>query len=188
MKQDQAIKHISDKQLNQSLILSQLLLLLVSIIASLFLFESISDWFRYFDFHFGQVIYYGFLPACIIILIDLILIYFLPKRYLDDGGINKRIFKNRSLSSTLVICLLIAVAEEMLFRGILQTTFGYITASIIFAFVHIRYLAKPVLFISVLFSSFYIGYLFLITENLIVTIVTHFIVNFSLGRIIRYQK
>src|SRR5699024_11474282 len=59
---------------------------------------------------------------------------------------------------------------ELLFRGVLQTTFGYIPASVIFALVHVRYLSKPVLLISVLLISFFIGYLFEVTGNLYVTI------------------
>ncbi|WP_404453206.1 type II CAAX prenyl endopeptidase Rce1 family protein [Oceanobacillus kapialis] len=47
---------------------------------------------------------------------------------------------------------------------------------------------KPVLFISVLLVSFYIGYLFEQTGNLIVTITAHFIVDFLLGLTIRFYK
>ena len=73
----------------------------------------------------------------------------------------------------------------MLFRS---TTFGFVFASVLFAFVHYRYLRKPVLFISIVFVSFYLGFLFKLTENLLVTIVVHFIVDFLLGLIIRKQK
>lgn len=84
--------------------------------------------------------------------------------------------------------MLVAIAEELLFRGVIQTTFGYLISSTLFALIHFRYLKKPVLLISVLFVSFYIGYIFILTENLLVTITAHFVVDFTLGLVIRFQK
>src|SRR5690625_1741473 len=111
----------------------------------------------------------------------------LPKKYFDDGGINERIFKNQSIFNIFIIALIVAVSEELLFRGLIQTIFGYFIASTLFALVHVRYLRKPVLLISVLLISFYLGYLYEITNNLFVTIFAHFIVDFLLGVIIRYN-
>ena len=87
-----------------------------------------------------------------------------------------------------ILSFTVAFAEELLFRGVLHTTFGYFIASTIFALAHFRYLTKPILFISILFVSFYIGYLFEITGNLVVTIAAHFIVDFLLGLFIRLQR
>lgn len=188
MKQSELIKHISDRDLKKSLILSQLIFLLLSIILSVFLFESLFEWLDYFTLNMNDVVYYGVIPGIIIVAIDLILMYLLPKRYFDDGGINKRVFRNRSIGDIFVLTLIIAISEEFLFRGVIQTTFGYVIASIIFALVHVRYLKKPVLLLSVLLVSFYIGYLFEITGNLLVTITAHFIVNFLLALTIRFQK
>ncbi|MDY0408336.1 CPBP family intramembrane glutamic endopeptidase [Paracerasibacillus soli] len=84
--------------------------------------------------------------------------------------------------------LMIASCEEVLFRGVIQSWFGFIPASIIFAFVHVRYLKKPLLIISIFFVSFYIGYLFELTGNLISVITAHFIVDFLLGLFIYFKK
>lgn len=84
--------------------------------------------------------------------------------------------------------LLVAIAEELLFRGVLQTSFGYFIASGLFVLVHFRYLKKPILFLSIIVVSFYIGYIFVLTENLVVTITTHFVVDFILGLVIRFRK
>lgn len=188
MKQSEIIKLLSDKELKSSLILSQLLFLVLSLIGSILLFDNVTDWFHYFHLDAKEIIYYGIFSGVLIVLIDLILMYTLPKRYYDDGGINERIFKSLTVSEIFFICIIIAFSEELLFRGVIQTTFGYITASIIFTLVHVRYLTKPVLFISILLVSFFIGYLFEVTGNLYVTIFAHFTVNFLLGIFIRYQK
>src|SRR5699024_9531099 len=132
--------------------------------------------------------YYGVIPGVIVVCIDAVLMYFLPGRYYDDGGINRRIFANRSIFGIFKLVLMIAVAEELLFRGVLQTTVGYILASTIFALIHIRYLTKPVLLASVFLVSFYLGYMYELTGNLLTTITAHFIIDFLSGLLIRLQK
>lgn len=188
MKQSELIKQISDEELKKSLILSQMLFLIIAFVASIFTFDNLGNWLDYFSLDFKEIIYYGVFPGIFFVIIDLILIYILPKHLYDDGGINERIFKSLTYKEIFFVCIIIAVSEELLFRGVLQTTFGYIIASIIFALVHVRYLGKLVLLISVLLLSFFIGYLFDVTENLYVTIFAHFTVDFLLGVIIRFQK
>lgn len=188
MKQDELLQQMSDEELKKTLILSQGFFLLISILLSLFLFEHISDWTHYFNLNMKEIIYYGLIPGLVVVIIDLLLMNSLPKRFFDDGGINERIFQNRSIADIFILALMIAICEELLFRGVIQTTFGYIIASTIFAIVHIRYLKKPVLFGAVLLLSFYIGFLFEITGNLFVTITMHFTIDFLLGLMIRFQK
>ncbi|WP_099158391.1 CPBP family intramembrane glutamic endopeptidase [Virgibacillus ndiopensis] len=188
MKQSELIKHMSDFELKKQLIISQVILLVLSMLLSLFMFDQMSQWFSYFNLDSKEIVYYGIIPGLTIVVLDFLLIYIFPKRYYDDGGINVKLFKNRTVGDICFITLIVALSEELLFRGVIQTSFGYIIASTIFALVHIRYLTKPVLLISVIFVSFYIGYMFEITENLYCTIVSHFIVDFLLGLVIRFQK
>src|SRR5699024_13327 len=169
---------LSDNELYQSLIYSQLILFGLAVILSVFLFDQISHWLDLFVFDAYQIFYYGFLAGLLIVFIDLLLMTILPKRHFDDGGINERIFKNRSVSHIFIIALIVAISEELLFRGVIQTVFGYLIASTLFALVHVRYLKKPVLLVSVLLISFYLGYLYKITGNLFVTITAHFLVDF----------
>lgn len=187
MSQKKLIDQMSDDELFQSLIYSQLILFSLAIILSIFFFERISDWFNLFILDSYQIFFYGCLAGLLIVFIDVILMVILPKKYFDDGGINERIFKNQSIFNIFIIALIVAVSEELLFRGLIQTIFGYFIASTLFALVHVRYLRKPVLLISVLLISFYLGYLYEITNNLFVTIFAHFIVDFLLGVIIRYN-
>jgi hypothetical protein len=188
LKQSEIIEQLSDEELKQQLFLSQGLFILLSLILSFFLFDHVTDWLLYFNWEPKQIFLYGVIPGLIIVLIDIILILALPKRYYDDGGINERVFKGKSVCYIFILSLTVAFAEEVLFRGVLQTTFGYLIASTVFALVHVRYLTKPVLLISVLFVSFFIGYLFEFTGNLLVTITAHFIVDFLLGLFIRFQR
>ncbi|WP_067725410.1 CPBP family intramembrane glutamic endopeptidase [Oceanobacillus damuensis] len=188
MKQSEIIKQLSDKELKKQLYLSQSLFILISILLSFVLFDNFSDWLHYFDWNVHEILTKGILSGLIIVLIDLAMIYILPKNYYDDDGINERIFSSQSVSFILFFSFFVAVSEELLFRGVIQTEFGYIAASLLFAIVHIRYMKKPVLFISILFVSFYIGYLYELTNNLLVTITAHFCVDFLLGLVIRLKK
>ncbi|MFC2948284.1 CPBP family intramembrane glutamic endopeptidase [Virgibacillus sediminis] len=188
MKQSEIANALTDKELRKQVFISQYLLLAAGIILSFFFHDSYAEWFAYWQWDGREILLYGLVPGLIIVIADLLLMYALPKSWYDDGGINERIFKGQSLTSIIGLVALIALAEEMLFRGVLQTAFGYVTASIIFAVVHIRYLNKPVLLISVLFISFYIGYMFELTGNLAVSITAHFTVDFLLALVIRFQK
>lgn len=188
MKQSELINQMSPNDLKKSLIVSQMFFLMISIVLSFIFFEHISNWLFYFELNGIDILYYGVIPGILIVTIDLVLMRFLPRRYYDDGGINEKVFKNRTTVEIFYLALIIAVSEELLFRGVIQTTFGYVIASTIFALAHFRYLKKPVLLVSVLLLSFYIGYLFEITGNLLVTISAHFIIDFLLGLIIRNQK
>lgn len=188
MKQSELIKQLSDRELKINLLFSQGIFLGIALLLSLFLFDRFRDWTTLFVWDTQEVIYFGVLPAIFIVGMDLLLIRLLPESAVDDGGINERIFRNRSISFIFGIALLVAISEELLFRGVIQSTIGYMPASILFALVHLRYLRKPVLFISILVISLLIGYLFLLTENLFVTITLHFIVDFLLGLFIRFKK
>ncbi|ASN05485.1 CPBP family intramembrane glutamic endopeptidase [Virgibacillus necropolis] len=187
-KQRDIIKQLTDRELNVQLIISQFSLVFLSIILSYILFDSFVDWLNYFKLSYYDIVYYGAASGLLIVIIDLVFMYIFPKKYYDDGGINQRIFRDRSVGGIFLLALLVAIAEELLFRGVIQTTFGYLVASIVFALIHFRYLKKPVLFVSILFVSFYIGYIFVLTENLLVTIMAHFIIDFTLGLVIRFQK
>lgn len=187
-KQSEIIKKLSDAELNKQLLLSQIIMLVIGIFLSIFLFESIDVWFDLFVLDLSEIVFYGVFSGLIIVIFDLILMKVFPKRYYDDDGINARIFSGRPITGIFALALLVAVSEEILFRGVIQTTFGYLFASVIFALIHIRYLKKPVLLLSVLAVSFYIGYIFLLTGNLFVTIMSHFVVDFTLGIVIRFQK
>ncbi|MGR9049889.1 CPBP family intramembrane glutamic endopeptidase [Halobacillus faecis] len=187
--QSELIMEMDDREITLQLVLTQLSILILALIGSVFLFDAFwADWSSQFDFHANELLVYGFLPGLMVLLIDLFLVYRLPQRMYDDGGINVKVFKNRSSLSIVGITLLVAVSEEMLFRGVLHAEFGYVIASVLFAVMHIRYLTKIVLFVSVLFVSFFIGYMYEVTGNLLVTILAHFLIDVVLAFWIRFGK
>ncbi|MGI8315394.1 lysostaphin resistance A-like protein [Halobacillus mangrovi] len=187
-KQADLIQQMSDRELTIQLILTQLIILSLAGIGSFFLFDSFRDWMVLFQFTRSELIWFGLLPALIVLLIDFTLLYSLPRRFYDDGGINIKVFRNRSYLSIVGLTLLIAFSEEVLFRGVVHTEFGYIIASVLFAVMHIRYLDKIVLLVSVLFVSFFIGYMYEQTGSLVVTITAHFLIDFVLAVWIRMGK
>lgn len=179
---------MSDKELKNQLLLSQSIFFLLSIILSFIFFDHLFDWFTLFTFNIREILIYGVATALVLIIIEIILDNTVPKSWLDDGGINEKVFKNQSIANIFIISLVVAISEEFLFRGVIQVTFGYVFASSLFVVVHIRYLKKPVLLLFIIITSFLIGYIFEVTQNLLVPIIFHFLVDFLLGMYIKMKK
>lgn len=188
MKQHEIVKQLSKKELRKQLVFSQLLLLFLSFILSLFFFDSLFEWKTLFQWDLREILLLGGTSGLAIVVLEIILVSFVPKRHWDDGGINEAIFREQPILFIFLFTFFVAVCEELLFRGVIQTTFGFVLASILFAVIHVRYLHKPFLFVVVVSVSFYIGWLYLYTDNLLVTIITHFLIDFLLGLVIRFKK
>ncbi|WP_240339624.1 CPBP family intramembrane glutamic endopeptidase [Halobacillus ihumii] len=187
--QAQLIKQMSNREITKHLVYTQLILFFLAFILSWILFESFfSDWITLFHLSVHEWLYYGVLPALCVLLVDFVLMAYLPQRFYDDGGINEKVFKSQPVTKIIWLTLLIACSEELLFRGVIQTEFGYLIASFIFAIIHFRYLTKVVLFFSVVCVSFLIGYMYELTHSLPVTITTHFMIDFILALAIRIRK
>ena len=182
------INRATDKELQNSLYLTQVMILIISFILGMFLFDDLAEFMALFIWDLQQIILWGGIAGVAVVLLDLILMKLLPSHYYDDGGLNERIFRNRSISQIAFIAAIVAVPEELLFRGMIQTHFGLISASIIFAIVHYRYLFNWYLFLNVIGLSFFIGYVYLQTNNILVTIFMHFLIDFLLGCHIKQQE
>jgi membrane protease YdiL (CAAX protease family) len=181
------INELTDKDLIRHLYLTQIILLVLSLGLSLFLFEGFTYWqqFNWVDIHIVTI---GLSAGLIVVIIDFLFTKWLPSSYYDDGGLNERIFRHQSVFHIFVITLFVAFSEEMLFRGIIQTKIGLILSCIIFAVVHYRYLFNWFLFINVVLLSFLIGFIFAWTDNLAVTIVMHFVIDFFSGLQIKWKN
>ncbi|TLS35620.1 CPBP family intramembrane glutamic endopeptidase [Pseudalkalibacillus caeni] len=189
MKNRQAIqiKNISDKELIWNLYLTQGIILLASFLIGIFLFQSWEEFTGIFQWDPSAIFLYGGGAGIVVVCFDLFLMKVLPEKALDDGGINERIFSSIPIPHIFVVTLIISVSEELLFRGVLQTNFGIIAASLLFAIFHIRYLSKIILFVTVVGLSFFLGWVYLVTENLLATIFSHFTIDFILGCLIRLK-
>jgi uncharacterized protein len=187
IKQKELINRISDKELLLNVYVSQLLVLSVGAIFYYFLSEHPLAILDYFSLNYKEIILYSIPTVIAVISIDIIISKYVPKHLIDDGGINKRIFQNLSFFHIVILSATVAVVEELVFRGVFQVHFGIVVASIIFALLHFRYLSSVVMFILVVAISFLFGLLFYWTNNLIVTIVAHFLIDVTLGLLIRYK-
>ena len=127
------IKDIQEKDLIFSLYLTQLLLLTIAFILGIFLFDRFSSFWALFTLLDPNIIMIGGTASLIVVLVDLIFMKLLPEKYYDDGGLNERIFQNRPFLHIAVIAAVVAIGEEVLFRGVIQTHFGLISSSLLFA-------------------------------------------------------
>lgn len=181
LRNEALIKQLTPKQLRQSVYYSQLLFLVISILLTFIFFRQSINWFNLFVFNYRDIIVFGLFAGIIVVMIELSMYKYLPKHLFDDGGINEKVFKHATIVDVFMIAFVVAICEEILFRGVLQSAFGYIIASTLFVLMHYRYLKKIVLFTVLVAISFFIGYLFELTNNLLVTMMFHFTVDFLLG-------
>lgn len=178
------IDMLTDKELLFNLYLTQFVIFVLAVILGVFSFPSWQQFFLLFRFHWQEIILIGGGMALLVIVVDLLLYRYLPKKWLDDGGINERIFAKRTIFHIFFIALIVSFCEELLFRGILQTKIGYVWANGIFAIIHFRYLKKPIIFMLTVGVSFLLGASFLVTNNLFVPMFAHFLIDFILGTFI----
>ncbi|WP_413789196.1 CPBP family intramembrane glutamic endopeptidase [Bacillus yunxiaonensis] len=182
-----SIEDMSLKEIRLNLYITQAIILCIGALLAYILFPSIDAFLDLWKWDFIPILLIGGGVACMIVLLDYIAMNLLPESWFDDGGINDRMFQGMSVFQVFAVTLLIGIAEEFLFRGVIQTYFGLMFASIIFAVLHIRYITKPFLFCFVLMISSVFGYVFQWTGNLLITIFAHFLVDFIMGLQLRKQ-
>nr|WP_254613064.1 CPBP family intramembrane glutamic endopeptidase [Brevibacillus sp. HB1.2] len=106
---------------------------------------------------------------------------YLPKRWQDDGSINEKVFGAMLPSTTILVCMVVGVGEEWLFRGVIQSLTGNFWSSLIFTLIHVRYLKKPLMIISVFGTSWILGLLFSHFQSLWPSIVAHILIDVMLA-------
>jgi uncharacterized protein len=181
------INGLTDKDLLFHLYMTQVILCGISLLLG-FIFYDHFSYLENISLDDSRVFTIGIPAGLTVVLFDILLMKWLPTSFYDDGGLNERIFKNRNIFHILIIALFVAFSEELLFRGIIQTKVGLIFASIIFAIIHYRYLFNWFLFINIVVLSFFIGLIYDWTNNLLVTIVMHFVIDFLLGVYIKCKS
>jgi uncharacterized protein len=185
-KYNQLINGLTDREILIHLYMTQIILLVITIVLGILLFEQFS-FMKAIDFSDSRIMLIGVPAGVAVVILDILLMKWLPSSYYDDGGLNNRIFKNRSTLHIAWIAAVVAISEELLFRGVIQTKVGLILASLIFAIIHYRYLFNWFLFTNIVILSLFIGYLYEWSNNLALTIVMHFTIDFLLGIYIKYR-
>jgi membrane protease YdiL (CAAX protease family) len=155
--------------------------LVLAAAASLF-FHGWSGTRQLFSFPGWREILGAIMVSLVIASSSILMERFLPKRWQDDGEINRRIFRNLSFMPTLLICAVVGVSEEWLFRGVVQSYLGNFGTSLLFTLIHFRYLRKPLLVLFVFATSFALGTLFELSHRLFAPILAHLLIDFLLAR------
>lgn len=184
------INQLTDRDLLKNVYMTQVILLIIAFFLHMIIFRwnpPITELFKYewTDFIIGII------AALVVVILDIWLMNRFTTHYHDDSGVNKRIFQDRHPFHIAFIALIVAFSEELLFRGVIQSNLGLVLSCLLFAIMHYRYLFNPFLFANVVLVSIVIGVLYEVTENLWVTVIMHFLIDFLLGCIIRfnlYQK
>lgn len=126
--------------------------------------------------------------AAIMLAVDFLVSRIMPEDSMDDGGINKLLFGNRPIWHIICIAAIVAVCEELLFRGAIQYALGPYWTSIIFAVIHIRYLKHWIPTGWVFLSSYGLGYIYIHSGTLLAPILCHFVIDCISGFVIRFRR
>jgi membrane protease YdiL (CAAX protease family) len=114
------------------------------------------------------------------------------KRFCEDEFVP--LLAGSSWSDMALIALSAGVGEEMLFRGVLQSSlgawigvgWGLVAASILFGLLHP--ISLPYIFVTIVLG-FYLGEAFLLTGNLLTVMVTHSVYDLALmAYLLRYHS
>ena len=187
-KQAELIKDLPDRILVMNVWLTQALVFGMAAVLGFLLFDGLGEFAALFDFTDHKIATWGIGIGIAVVSADMFLAWLVPKSWQDDGGINERIFRNLSIPKIALLSLCVAISEELLFRGVIQSQTNLWVASLLFAAIHYRYLYKPFLLVNVTSVSFLIGWVFEYTgHNLAVTIAIHFLIDFILGVQIRIK-
>lgn len=185
------LRKVSIEELNERILLinlyaTQAITLLVGLITvylqknnNLHLFDLSAGW---------NIVMWGGLFAVLVLLTDVFAGRWVPEEVTDDGGINRMLFENRPVWHIVLISLIVAVCEEILFRGAIQHAIGAYWTSIVFAAVHVRYLKHWIMTGLVFSISYGLGWIYIQTGTLLTPILAHFIIDFVMGSIIRFRR
>ncbi|MFE4710947.1 MULTISPECIES: CPBP family intramembrane glutamic endopeptidase [Paenibacillus] len=135
-----------------------------------------------------QFLYWGLGLAGLMLIVDFLMTYIVPEETMDDGGINDMLFRARPIWHIVLIAAMVAVCEEVLFRGAIQHAFGPYWTSILFALIHVRYLRHWIPTGWVFLSSYGLGYIYIHTGSLWAPILCHFVIDLFSGLVIRYRR
>jgi membrane protease YdiL (CAAX protease family) len=177
---------LDDRTLLINLYITQGLTLILGLII---MFFQKSNPLTLFQVHEGwAILVWGVLFAIAVLGVDLLISRWVPKEVSDDGGVNEMIFGKRALWHIILISFVVAVCEEVLFRGAIQHAWGPYWTSILFAAIHIRYLQHWLMTGMVFCISYGLGWIYMHTGTLWTPIAAHFIIDVTMGCILRYSK
>ncbi|RKP57088.1 CPBP family intramembrane metalloprotease [Cohnella endophytica] len=180
------VDELNDKMLLVNLYITQALSLIIGIVWLIFqgrnpisLLKVPTD---------ADFIWWGGGLALLVLIFDLVISRFVPEEASDDGGVNERLFKLRPVWHIAAISLIVAICEEILFRGAIQYSIGPYWTSIVFAAIHVRYLRHWIPTGLVFSISYGLGVVMTHTGTIWTPIAAHFLVDLVMGCIIRFRR
>jgi uncharacterized protein len=180
------VDQLDDRMLLINLYLTQALTLIIGLI---WVFLQRRNPFSLLEIPSGWTFaLWGFGLAAAVVLVDLLISRWVPDDAADDGGVNERLFRARPVWHILVLSFVVAVCEELLFRGAIQHNFGPYWTSILFAAIHVRYLKHWIPTGLVFSISYGLGWIYIETGTLWAPIAAHFAVDAAMGLIIRFRR
>ena len=179
------VEEIGDRALLVNLYATQLITLTIGIVIVLLQGRNPAALLLWPDSHTPLLWGAGFAAA--VLAADLAVSRWVPADVTDDGGINERLFGGRAIWHIALISFIVAVCEEMLFRGAVQHAIGSYWTSILFAAIHVRYL-RHWLMTGIVFSiSYGLGWIYEHTGTLWAPIAAHFVIDLVMGCIIKWK-
>ncbi|MFC7371209.1 CPBP family intramembrane glutamic endopeptidase [Fictibacillus iocasae] len=180
------VQHLTAKELIWNVYVSQLIFLAAAVLLSIF-FELEQPW------RVPQQDGLGFIPVVLAsVACALFLSLAMKKRLVrdkwDDGGINEILFSSLSGWHIWLMAAVIAFCEEYLFRGALQPLIGITGSSLIFAFLHFRYVNKPYLLLFVVLLSLWLGVLYEYSGTIWMPFLFHFLFDAISGMLLAKES
>ncbi|CCF14263.1 CAAX amino terminal protease family protein [Brevibacillus laterosporus GI-9] len=186
MNRKNKLDQLDDRTLLLNLWLTQGIVLLIALLGSWFLYTKTEFWQLLLTMH-PSYLGYAVLLIVLVVASNIIIEKTVPPSWVDDGGMNERIFRSLSIPTTFLLCVAVGISEEWLFRGVIHELIGNAWTSILFTAIHFRYLQKPILIGMVFLTSYLLGILFTWTNSLITVMFVHATINFVLALFLKYK-
>lgn len=180
------IETIDDRLLLVNLYMTQGLTLLMGLL--ILAFERVNPIPLFGVGEWRAALLWGAGFAAAVLAFDLLISRWVPEEVTDDGGVNEKLFANRSIWHIALLSVIVAFCEELLFRGSIQHAWGPYWTSILFAAIHVRYLRHWLMTGLVFGISYGLGWIYTITGTLWCPIFAHFLIDFIMGAILRTRR
>ncbi|WP_301107432.1 CPBP family intramembrane glutamic endopeptidase [Sporosarcina sp.] len=128
-----------------------------------------------------------------LIVFGILLTVSIPPENIDDT--NKG-FQDYSIFMIFSFMLVSALFEELLFRGIVQNLIFVFTESawiaigmttLLFLGLHVQYFKKPIMLLNITVPSLVFGWVYFKTNNILAPFLVHFIMNFGITMLFKYN-
>lgn len=132
--------------------------------------------------------------ACVaLLLFGVILTLTIPAAYIADTN---KTYQNDTLPDVFIFMFIAVLFEETLFRGIIQNLLliftghqwvAILSTALLFIVFHIQYFKKPIMLLNICIPSLVFGWIYFKTNNILVPIFVHFILNFGMTILFKYK-